>query len=231
MENIKTILTLCKFVIEMMVNSLRMSDDYANNNAICQKISKSVIDLAKINLKVVGVENIPSERMLLVSNHRSFFDIFLLTTSLGETVPFAAAKELSGYPFLRRYISRMDCLLVDRRAEDIAALKKQVSDIHRHLSKKSLILFPEGGCSYLDTEIKPFKKGAFMYADKMSAMIVPAYIHIKTLRKTGKWCMPSGDVTVVFGKPFRPSDIGAEKLTASKLAAYTRSRVTELMPV
>lgn len=229
-EKLITIWLFLRFIIKLIINYFRLGSDEENNYTICKNISKEVIRLSKVNLTVIGNENIniSDNSVLIVSNHRSFFDIFLLIASINENVPFVAAKKLYNYPILNKFIKSINCVLVNPYVGDISELKLQLKQIQNHLKNNSLILFPEGECSYLDGEIKEFKKGGFFSLDKTKTWIVPAYIHVKYMKKVGKWCTPTGDVTVIFGKPFKSNEIDGKKTNSSYLAKYAHDRVNEL---
>lgn len=227
---LKTIwLWLC-LAVKLLINYFKLNDDITNNNLICKNISEEVIKSAKIKLTVIGKENIENinKPFLLISNHRSFFDIFLLIVALGKTIPFAAAKKLYSYPILNRFIKAINCIAVNPYTTDISELKQQLQQIHNHLNENSLVLFPEGECSYLDDEIKEFKKGGFFSLNKTETYLIPTYIHIEKLNKIKRWCVPTENVTIVFGKAFKANKINDKNITSAYLAEYTQQKVNDL---
>lgn len=213
-----------------IINYFKLNDNIANNNLICKNILEEVLKLAKIDLTIIGKENVENinEPFLLASNHRSFFDILLLIVALGKTIPFVTAKKLYGYPVLNRFIKAIDCIAVNPYTTDISELKQQLKQIHNHLNENNLILFPEGECGYLDNEITEFKKGGFLSLNKTKTYIIPTYIHIEKLNKIKRWCVPTGNVTIIFGKSFKSNEINDKKITSAFLSEHTWHKVNEL---
>ncbi len=220
---------LC-LIIKLIANYFKLNEDFFNNSLICKSISGKTIKSANINLTVIGKENVEDidKPFLIASNHRSFFDILLLIEALGKAIPFAAAKKLYSYPILNKYIKSINCISVDPYTADVSELKHQLRQIHTHLNKYSLILFPEGECGYESSQIKEFKKGGFFSINRTETYIIPTYIHIENFKRIGRWFVPIGNVTIAFGKSFKSNQISADKITSAALAEYTQERVSEL---
>lgn len=229
-EKLNIICLWLRLAIKLLINYFRLNDDISNNYSICKNISKDIIKLANINLNVIGKDNIGNvdNTFLLTSNHRSFFDIFLLIASLNKPVSFAAASKLYSFPVLNKFMMSIGCIPINTYSNNILELKEQLRQMVKHLKEHSLILFPEGECNYKNNEIKEFKKGGFITIEKTNAYIIPTYIHIKEFTHIKHWCVPKGNVTIIFGKPFNPKTLNDDKITSSFLAEYTREKVEEL---
>lgn len=220
---------LFSLINDFIKNEKNLNDDFNNNYKICQGICKRVVESCNVPVIINGSENIPDEGSLLIcSNHTSFYDIFALVSCIDRSMSFAAAKELMKYPLLKKYIKAINCVLIDRKTEDLKAMKSQLQDMEEAIKNGGLILFPEGECSYLDDEIKPFKKGGFMAASKLDTTIVPTYIKMENMKKIGKWYIPTDEVEITFGEPFIPSEVFNGKASAKKVTEYTREKVLEL---
>ena len=228
-EQLHAISVYLQVIKQIILKSQKLNNDYEQNCRICEEISDKIVESSKIKLDVYGIETIPANMpVLFVSNHRSFFDVFLLIKALEQTVPFAAAVELYKLPYLKEFMEKIKCIPIDRNAEDINTLKKQISLISEHLKHDSLIIFPEGECNYLNDDIKEFKKGGFMSINKTDTTIIPTYINIDRINRLGKWCVPVENVKIGFGGSFKPSDINEKRVTATQLAQYTQERVEGL---
>ncbi len=227
-EKINLITSLLCLVKEMLINFNNLNDDIKNNYDICQKICYQVIQRTHIDLNIINHKNIPVDsNFLLVSNHRSFFDILLLLSTIGQPLGFVAAQELYNIPILKTYMNSLECIAVDRNTESRTKIKKQLNDIYTYLAKKNLILFPEGQCNYANDELLKFKKGCFTKLRDLNIFIVPTYININSFSHIGKWYVPKNKVDISFGEPFRPLDIN-EKPTTSELVDYTRKKIIDL---
>ena len=229
-EKLNMIWLWLRLIIMLLTNYFKLSKDISKNNLICKHISEEIIELADVKLTVIGKKNIENidEPFLVAANHRSFFDIFLLIVALGKTIPFAAAKKLYSYPILNKYIKSIDCISVNQYTTDVSELKHQLRQIHKHLNKHSLILFPEGECNYKDNQIKEFKKGGFFSLNKTETYVIPTYIYVEKFKKLGRWCVPKGNVIIVFGESFKSNEIACDNITSAILAEYTQEKVNEL---
>ena len=115
-----------------------------------------------------------------------------------------------------------------KSVEVLKVMKKQLQDMESAIKTGGLILFPEGECSYLDEELKPFKKGGFVAATKLDTTILPVYIKTDNMKKIGKWYIPKDEVEVTFGDPFIPSKVFSDKISSKKVCEYTKEKVLEL---
>jgi len=121
---------------------------------------KTIIRLLGINLTVSGSENIdPSKSYLIVSNHQSYFDIFVLLAALNLNFKFIAKASLFKIPFLGWSMKSLGYIPIDRKN-----LKSALKTIHSVNSKLktdknwSVLIFPEGTRS-ADGKLSSFKKG------------------------------------------------------------------------
>lgn len=233
MTTIKSIEMLFYLSYEMLKNKKYLTDNEKENYSLVREICTKFIDKLNVEFNIIGAENIPmEENSLIVSNHKSFFDILVLVLAVNKDIPFASAKELMNYPILKDYISSIGCISIDRETKDVKVMKKQLKDIEDTVLNKGLILFPEGECSYsLDADIKDFKKGGFMAVNKNNLKIVPTYINYSGFKKIGKWILPTEEISIHFGKAFKSSEISDKKITTNILTDYTKKKVLELKNV
>ena len=158
MSKIKSTGVLLSLVYNLIRYKRRLNDDLNNNYEVCKTISENIIKKTKVDFEVIGKDNIPKEGpTLITSNHRSFFDILSLIHSIDRPMSFAAAQELLKYPLVAKYINGIECVLIDKSINSLKAMREQLKNIEDVIDKNGLVLFPEGECSYYDTEIKEFK--------------------------------------------------------------------------
>ena len=145
-------------------------------------------------LKVEGRENIPDEgSVLIVSNHRSYWDPPLLAIAVWKRrVFFMAKEELFETPILSSLIRHWgNAFPVKRGTFDKTALETAIELLK---AGKAVCIFPEGTRSKTGKLLKP-KWGAGFVAIKSKSLIVPCYI-------SGSFgAFPK--VSVKFGKPFK----------------------------
>ncbi len=176
-------------------------------------------------LTVSGDENIPEcGAYIVVCNHLSIADVFILAVSCKRQIRFMAKKELFKIPLLSGMIRALGAFPVDRTGSAASALKTAI----KCLKTGELVgLFPQGtrspGKSVNDT---PFKDGAAFCACRSGAGIIPAYIKTKNqkfafFKKT----------ELIFGKPIENSDFVLDDSSAEpykSVTAQIKEAVAEL---
>lgn len=228
-DGVRMIKLFLRLVYEMLKNYPRLNHDLDHNFQICKKICQKIVCSAQIRLHTFGNENLPNKvNFLLVSNHRCFFDVIFLLATVDETIRFVAAKELWKYPILRKYLSSIQCVALDRYAQEREQLKRSILSMKTALETGNLVLFPEGECSYHDTHMRRFKKGGFLGLPSAGQAIVPTFLQMDKLCNIGRWMIPQGDVSVFFGEPFTPAEISLKRHTAGEVAAYAQQRIETL---
>ena len=91
---------------------------------------------------VEGEEHIPSEGgVLLVANHRSFFDSFFQALALRRPLHWMAKSELFKYPGLAWLLVRLGAFPVRRGASDAQAIKTALTLLN---AGEAVAVFPEG---------------------------------------------------------------------------------------
>ncbi len=126
-------------------------------------------------VKVSGRENIISRQSyVVVSNHQSQYDIFVLYGWLGVDFKWVIKQELRKVPFIGIACARIGHIFIDRsdRAKALEAINAAKKNI---VNGTSIIFFPEGTRS-MDGSLGPFKKGAFRMAIDLGLPILPITI-------------------------------------------------------
>ena len=140
---------------------------------------------------IEGLENIPDETVLFVSNHQSNFDIAVLLTYLPVPHGYVSKIEMTKVPVLHQWMRHMRCIFIDRKSLRQTA-GKILEGINILKSGHSLVLFPEGTRSKSETMLD-FKAGSFKLATKAEVPIVPISINgtYRILEANGGWIAPT----------------------------------------
>ena len=126
--------------------------------------------------KVIGLENIPTDRpVLFVGNHRSMLDVVICGSLIPFPVGFISKIELEKIPLLRMQMRDINCLFLDRK-DDRQALKVILRAIELVKGGQSMFIFPEGTRFKEEGKFLPFHAGSFKIATKAKAPIVPVTI-------------------------------------------------------
>jgi glycerol-3-phosphate dehydrogenase (NAD(P)+) len=130
--------------------------------------------LIYLRMERIGREHIPSEGpVILASNHRSFFDPFVIGTMTRRPVYYVAKKELFTYNrFLTWLLNSLGAFPVDRGAGDQESIETAKIILGRG---EIVLMFPEGTRTRPGALGKP-KRGVGRLALESGAPVVPIAI-------------------------------------------------------
>lgn len=174
--------------------------------------------LMGISVEVTGEEHYNSENnYLIVSNHAGMADIPLILGSIHLNMRFVAKEELGNIPLFGWAIKQAGYVLI-KRGQSKEALKSLFSAAEVLNSGRSVHIFPEGTRSETGN-LLPFKRGAFMIAQKAYAPILPVTIvgsNLITPKKSLR--IRKSKVKLVIGIPI---ETGGKNAAELQEAAYT----------
>lgn len=133
--------------------------------------------LVRIKAKATGLETLPEGPYLLVANHRSNFDNFILSSVIRNPYLIFISKPSNfKIPFAGRLISRCRYLAIDRENP-----RNALKTIHKAAEMiktvgASVGVFPEGTRGHVDGQVAPFSEGCFLIAKKAACPVVVASI-------------------------------------------------------
>ena len=130
--------------------------------------------LTYLRMKRMGREHIPAEGpVILASNHRSFFDPFIIGTMTRRPVYYVAKKELFGYSRLLGWVlNALGAFPVDRGAGDQDSIDTAEAILNRG---DIVLMFPEGTRTRPGSLGKP-RRGVGRLALETGAPVVPIAI-------------------------------------------------------
>lgn len=137
--------------------------------------SKFILNIAGLNLTVVGKENIPNEPCLFVGNHQSNFDIPVILSNMNRTTGAVAKKEMLKIPIMSYWMKQIHCVFMDRE-NPREALKAIAEGVENLKNGSSMLIFPEGTRSK-SNNMGEFKKGSMRLAIKAGVPIVPVTLY------------------------------------------------------
>ncbi|MBA3979046.1 MAG: 1-acyl-sn-glycerol-3-phosphate acyltransferase [Alcanivorax sp.] len=134
--------------------------------------SRIGLALSGISVRVEGSHNIrPGQSYVVVANHLSHIDIWVLYGYLGMDIRWVAKQEVRRIPVVGISCVALGHVFIDRSHPDRAiaslnAAKQQIVD------GTSILFFPEGTRSR-DGMLHAFKKGAFRMATDLELPVLP----------------------------------------------------------
>lgn len=133
-----------------------------------------VLEKFDIKLNISGLENIPSEPVVFVSNHQSYADIPIFVAAIDRQIGFITKAELVKIPIFGQWIKAVRSVFI-KRNDARAAVRTIEAGVELLKQGFSLGVFPEGTRSRGPNMLK-FKRGSLKIATKTGAPIVPVAI-------------------------------------------------------
>ena len=160
--------------------------------------AKLLFSLTFTPLRITGTEHLdPEQPHIIVANHTSYLDGFIITAALDLSIHFIVKGELARILPARLLLQRFGVEFVDRRNS-----KKAVSDVNRIAEKskagQTIVFFPEGTFTTFPG-LQPFRMGAFVTAVRTRVPITPVAIRgARNIIRGSNWFPRRGriDVTV-----------------------------------
>ncbi len=124
------------------------------------------------HVKKVRKAELPEGPYVILANHISYLDIFLMYSILPKNeFLFLGKGELLKYPIIGAYFKTMNIPV--HRGNRMKAARSIVQASKEAKKGWSIAIFPEGGIPYENPKMKHFKSGAFQLAKNLNLPIVP----------------------------------------------------------
>ncbi|MDX1456373.1 MAG: AMP-binding protein [Marinobacter sp.] len=164
------------------------------------------------------------EGCVIVANHTSYVDAFVIAAVMPVPVSFVAKAELTRIGLLRRLFRRIDVEPVERASGEASVRASR--RIAERAQGRRLMYFAEGTFDAAPG-LKMFHMGAFMTAAVASQPVLPVGL-VGTRRKlpADRWNPRPGPISVRVGEPIWPE--GDDWGAATLLRNQTRRAILEL---
>jgi 1-acyl-sn-glycerol-3-phosphate acyltransferase len=168
---------------------------------------KKIVAHAKMDLEVVGRENLaPGRTFLVMSNHQSHYDIPVMFAVMGPNLRMITKTELFRVPIWGGAMRESGFIEIDRsdRQRAVESLERARKSLERGVH---IWIAPEGTRSRTG-ELLPFKKGGFALAVDAGLPILPVAIKgtRDALAADGVRSTPGAHVRVTLFPPVDPKD-------------------------
>ncbi len=178
--------------------------------------------ITPVRVKVHGSENVTNgQSYVIVANHQTGFDIFLLYAHLGIDFKWVMKKELRKLPFIGYASEKVGHIFIDRSSPRAAI--DSLEEAKRKLADgSSIVMFPEGTRSG-QKEMRPFKRGAFKLALELELPILPVTIvNSWQIKRRGFLNIVPGRAALVIHRPIITCDYSEDM---SGLMKVTREKI------
>ena len=138
-----------------------------------QYIMKLAVKSGNIDLKITGLENLPTEDgFILYGNHQGMFDVVALVSAFPRILGCVFKKELENVPFLKQIIACTKSFAMDR--SDVRQSLTVIQNVTKEVQAgRNYLIFPEGTRSKNGNVMGEFHGGSFRCAVKSKCPIVP----------------------------------------------------------
>jgi len=184
--------------------------------------------ITPMKVRVEGREHIdPEQSYVLVSNHQSQYDIFLLYGWLGVDFKWVMKHELRKVPGIGVACESMGHIFIDRsnHAAAVATLEAAKEKI---VDGTSVMFFPEGTRSR-DGKLRRFKRGAFRMAVDLELPLLPLTVTgTRDVLPAGTSDLLPGSATLVIHEPVPVT--GCTVVDCQRLSDQVREIISSSLP-
>jgi 1-acyl-sn-glycerol-3-phosphate acyltransferase len=155
-------------------------------------------------LTVRGAAHVPRDRSaVIVCNHLSMIDPFVVGYSANRLVSFMGKEELFSVPVVGFLIRKVGAFPVDRARRDPATMRTAMQVLKEG---ELLGMFPEGTRS-TKGEMLELRAGAARLASRTRSVIIPcAVINTDRALPPGKFIRPAR-IAIRYGEPFHLTEL------------------------
>ena len=165
-----------------------------------------------LDYRVRGLENIPEEPAIVVSNHQSAWET-LFFQLLFPPLSFILKRQLLWIPFFGWGLAAYQPIAIDR-SKKVKALDQLISQGRERLDAgRWLVIYPEG------TRMAPgypgkFQAGGAMIASKSGAPILPVAHNAGVFWPKNSFLKQPGTIDIVIGPVIRPQGLKVREINS-----------------
>lgn len=184
--------------------------------------ARGLLRLSSIPIQLEGLQHLPPRApYIIVANHASYLDGFILTAVLPVGTTYVVKRELRNFFVARLLLQRLGAIFVER-----SDVQRGVEDtehiLHLVRQGQTMVFFPEG--TFRRTPgLRPFHLGAFLVAAQAGVPVVPLGIRgTRSILRDGQWLPRRGQLYVTIAPPLVPKDSDWAAVLALRDAARQR---------
>ena len=207
-----TVFSLIMLPILWLIGKINLLAREKTARAISNTCLRFVAFVVGVKTKVSGLENIPDKPCLIVSNHRSFFDVITAYPTMKDyRLGFVGKKEFGKVYTFKIWMLYCGCIFLDRDnpREGLRTINETAELIK---GGRYMWIYPEGTRNH-GQELLEFKEGSFRIAEKAGCPIVPAaHVHTDDAFELHMPYVTPTTVGLHFGKPLETAGLKRAEL-------------------
>ena len=157
-----------------------MSEAVTEKDSLFYEVGRVIVTVFFHTIMPVRIHN--RERldqdppMILIANHQHALDPVVMGMAVRkQQVVFLGKKELAKTPWIRKMLTKLHCILVDRGNRDMEAMRACMKAMKM---KKVLVIFPEG-TRHHEGQMEHIENGTALITLRAKAPVVPMYFDRK----------------------------------------------------
>ncbi len=172
--------------------------------AAARTIARAALGGIGVPFSATGLAHIPPRNAMLVFNHSSYMDVFVLSAVLPGEPVYVAKKELAGQVFAGPFLRRLGALFVERY-EVSASIADTEAVIAAARNGRNIVFFPEGTFTRRPG-LSEFYLGAFKIAAQAGLPVVPGIIRgTRTMLRGEQWFPRWTPLAIQIEEPVKPT--------------------------
>jgi 1-acyl-sn-glycerol-3-phosphate acyltransferase len=181
--------------------------------------------ICKLDYRLDGVENVPSEPVIVFAKHQSAYEIIVIL-SLFRPLAWVAKRELLLLPFFGWAFMLTRPIVINRKA-GTRAVDQLVRQGSRSLAEgRSVMIFPEGTRTEAGAKTH-YRIGGAILAEKSGYPVLPIAHNAGEYWPRNSFIKWPGTVTLSIGPPIRARDKKAEQILA-EARAWIEAEMTRI---
>lgn len=158
----------------------------------------------------------PEGPAILVCNHRSSVDPFILAAATHRVLSFLIAHEYCGIPVMRAFFQHIGCVPVRRNQRDVGAIRGSLRAL---AGGATLCIFPEGG---IGRGLEDARLGVGYLSLRSRAPVIPARVSgTPATDSVYRSMVTRSRSRARFGPPLVPPETERRKPSREEIEAFT----------
>ena len=184
-------------------------------------VSKGIFWSFNIKRKIIGTFPSQSDSYIMMHNHTSFLDLFLLPTMINGKYTGIIAAENFKIPLIGAILRRLKGIPIYRKNHSKALESLKVAE--KYLKEGyHIAIFPEGTRT-ITGQLNKFKKGGFHIAINTQTKILPIIVQgLYNIKPKTRWTLKPGVVTIIILDPISVVNKSVDELISETRKLYLK---------